>query len=610
MKTSPPEQKKTASASLLVGAYCRVSTDEQANVVEGSLDNQQHRMRSFIDIKNMQEAGWGKLVEIYIDDGYSAKDTNRPAYQRMMKDLVRGKINTVMVTELSRLSRSIPDFCDFHKVLDTHEGKFLSIKEQFDTSTPAGRMMLFNMINLAQFEREQTSERVAINCHSRSLRGLLSGGPVILGFDKLVGNTTTFTVNELEADQVRKLFSLFLEHGTLGRTIPVLESLGIKPKARSNKRNRLVKDGRWTVDSLSFVLQNKAYIGLKEVNKANKEKDQSRLKAWQRYTVVKASWPAIVNEETFKHVENVIRENKMRERARLDTSEARVFLASQICKCGQCGRPFVGQSAHGRNKVHRYYAHSAKRGDVIACARKRINADELEARIGEYLCEILLRAGYFDKIGGNVRKIITIKPEILRAEKNRLSLEIQKMVLAIKNTFRIQAELDPESEAIRTTAKELEELSRNKRTLEVELEKIKAKENQEADLDDAIDDLKTRLEAFRRGWKKSSAVAKKALLKDVLYGILVNPKGLSIQFRLKHGLNSDVTSIEVPMTEESSADVIELNKRRQQPPVGTDAASGFDNLGVSGSSILVNGRECRARTDDIHLVRVALYQLS
>lgn len=157
-----------------------VSTDEQANVVEGSLDNQQHRMRSFIDIKNMQEPGWSRLVEIYIDDGYSAKDTNRPAYQRMMKGLTRGKINTVMVTELSRLSRSIPDFCDFHKVLDDHDAKFLSIKEQFDTSTPAGRMMLFNMINLAQFEREQTSERVAINCHSRSLRGLLSGGPVVL----------------------------------------------------------------------------------------------------------------------------------------------------------------------------------------------------------------------------------------------------------------------------------------------------------------------------------------------------------------------------------------------------------------------------------------------
>ena len=65
--------------AFLVGCYERVSTDEQANVIEGSLDNQRHRMQSYAEIKNMQEAGWGRIVDHYIDDGYSAKDTNRPA---------------------------------------------------------------------------------------------------------------------------------------------------------------------------------------------------------------------------------------------------------------------------------------------------------------------------------------------------------------------------------------------------------------------------------------------------------------------------------------------------------------------------------------------------
>src|SRR5262249_41166742 len=107
-----------------LGVYTRVSTEEQAAVIEGSMDNQRHRMQFFVDMKNQQEKNWGVIVEYYIDDGYSAKDTNRPAYQRMLKNLKNGKINAIMVTELSRLSRSIPDFSDFLKILNGCDGGF------------------------------------------------------------------------------------------------------------------------------------------------------------------------------------------------------------------------------------------------------------------------------------------------------------------------------------------------------------------------------------------------------------------------------------------------------------------------------------------------------
>jgi len=577
VKKSQPNSNQTDSTTLLLGLYQRVSTDEQAQVVEGSMDNQRHRMQSFIDIKNMQESGWGRIIETYVDDGYSAKDTNRPDYQRMMKDLKSGRINAVMVTELSRLSRNIPDFCEFHKVLNNLGAKFLAIKENFDSSTPSGKMMLFNMINLAQFEREQISERVAINCHSRSLRGLLSGGPVILGYDRLESNKTTFMVNELEAEQVRKIFSAFLENGTIGRTIKALEVLGIKPKGRNSKKNRLINEGRWTVDSLSFVLQNKSYIGIKEVNKANKNKDTHKLKAWQRYSEVKASWPAIIDETTFNEVRNTIQENRDKERARLETSEERIFLAAQICKCGQCGKALVGQSAHGRNKVHRYYVHSAKKGDVIPCTIKRFRSEKIESKIIDYLSEILILAGYFEKVGDNIRNAISVKPEVIKAEKARLTLELQKVKVAIKNTFRIQAELDPQSEAIREITTELSELSHKKSLIEIELEKVKHKEFQGSDVENAIDDLKSRLEAFRRGWKKASPTMRKSLIKDVIYGIIVNPNsGLSIQFRLPGGLNSDATTTSIVTSEDLENNVIDLDNRRPlpQPPADAETADG------------------------------------
>lgn len=340
---------------LKVGAYLRVSTDEQASLVDGSLDNQRFRSNAFVEAKNVQERGWGKIVEFYVDDGYSAKDTRRPAFQRMMSDLRKGKINLILVTDLSRLSRNIRDFCEILEILQDHESSFLSIKEQFDTSTPAGKMMLYNLINLAQFEREQTAERVSLGCHARAMRGLLNGGPEILGYDKTPEKRNTYIVNEVEAEQVRTIFNTFLECGTINRTIAKLEELGIRPKIRKNRKNRLVDRGNWTHQSLGCLLQNFSYIGMLEVNRRYKGTKSHILKPCQQYQIVRASWPAIVPKPLFEAVQKVLEDNKKSERARLQSATQRVFLLSGILRCSECGKPLVGQSAHGNTHIHRYY---------------------------------------------------------------------------------------------------------------------------------------------------------------------------------------------------------------------------------------------------------------
>lgn len=571
-------------------------------------------MTSYTEIRNLQEPSWGHIVENFVDDGYSAKDTNRPAYTRLMKAINSGKINAIMVTELSRLSRNIPDFCDFHKMLESQGAKFFSIKEQFDSSTPPGKMMLYNMINLAQFEREQTSERVAINCHSRAQRGFLNGGPSILGYDKDPSKKATFIVNQNEAHQVRRIFELFMEHRTLSRTIDAISAEGIKPKLRKIAKNRMANEGRWTSDSLSFTIRNRAYIGIREVNKRNKDKDPHKLKPWQRYGTFPASWPAILDENTFNTVKKILDGNTLRERMRLNTSASRVFAASGICVCEECGRKLVGQSAHGRKQVHRYYVHSTKKGDVIECKVKRIKADQIENKISEYLSEILLRAGHFEKIEERIKELASHSPEKLKIDRDRIALELKKITLAIKNTFKIQSALNAESEAIRETARELEELSRTKRYLEAELETLKSKELAKEDVEDAVEDLKERLNSFRKGWSKASAVTKKSLLNDLIYFILVGPKGLKIQFRLKHTeLNKDLNKADPKSSHSNEDNVIDLKEktRAKTPapePSGLDSV--YNNLSIMGSQNVGNGREYRIRTCDIHLVRVALYQLS
>ncbi len=83
-----------------IGAYIRVSTEEQASAVEGSLDNQKYRLISFVDLKNTQVKNWGKIVEYYTDDGFSAKDTRRPAFQRMISDIKKVKIDLILICDV------------------------------------------------------------------------------------------------------------------------------------------------------------------------------------------------------------------------------------------------------------------------------------------------------------------------------------------------------------------------------------------------------------------------------------------------------------------------------------------------------------------------------
>ncbi len=331
---------------LRIGQYIRVSTEEQALRIEGSLDNQKHRLNGFVDLKNMQQSGWGTVIESYVDDGYSAKDTNRPALQRLLRAMKKGEINMVLVTDLSRLSRSIRDFCSLLDVFKETKTKFLSLKEQFDTTTAAGEMMLFNMINLAQFERRQISERVTLNFHSRALRGLRNGGAAALGFRVDPTNKSLLQANPDEADYIETIFNTYATEGSLYKAAAKLRELRIPCRAGLSAE-QTKSDTIWNSQILANLLRNHAYAGLREVNKGNKTKNQEELTPHEKYQVVKAAWPAIISETIFFLVQAILDENGRMERSRLERAERRHFTATGICSCSECGRPLVGSTGHG-----------------------------------------------------------------------------------------------------------------------------------------------------------------------------------------------------------------------------------------------------------------------
>ena len=196
--------------------YIRLSTEEQANNPEGSIKSQEQRLRQNIQFRNYEES-WGDVVDVFIDRAKSGKDKNRPQLQRMLRGITNGEINLVMVSELSRLSRNIKDFCEIWELMRENRCEFLSLREQFDTTTAAGEMVLMSLANIAQFERKQVSERVRYNFKARAVRGLFNGGSVPVGYRTNLERKGHLEVNDDEAKLVQNIFSTFLKEGTLAK---------------------------------------------------------------------------------------------------------------------------------------------------------------------------------------------------------------------------------------------------------------------------------------------------------------------------------------------------------------------------------------------------------
>ena len=182
--------------------YVRVSTLNQAEDGE-SLDEQVETLEKYCSFKNWQIHG------IYREEGVSGKDLKRPAFQRMLSEVEKGKINTVIVKKLDRLSRSIVDFEGLYNFFQDKAVDLVSTQENFDTSTALGRTVIRIVLVFAQLEREQTSERTRDIMAHRARQGLYNGGYPALGYDN-APDQQGLVVCEAEVPVVREVFNTYL----------------------------------------------------------------------------------------------------------------------------------------------------------------------------------------------------------------------------------------------------------------------------------------------------------------------------------------------------------------------------------------------------------------
>lgn len=194
--------------------------------------------------------------KVYQDKGYSGKNTNRPAFQRMMADVEKGLIRKIIVYRLDRFSRSIADFGRLWEVLKKHSVEFVSINETFDTSTPMGRAMLNIIMVFAQLERETTAERVRDNYYQRVKLGAWPGGPAPYGFSiGRLPNENGSPIPALIANEhsgtVEQIFQAYAQpEASLGSVARSLNADGIPAPKRAT----------WDNVTLSRILHNPAYV--------------------------------------------------------------------------------------------------------------------------------------------------------------------------------------------------------------------------------------------------------------------------------------------------------------------------------------------------------------
>lgn len=224
--------------------YARQSVDRADSIsVESQLEFCRYELR-------------GEACREYIDRGYSGKDTNRPGFGALLEDIRAGRIETVIVYKLDRISRSILDFSAMMELFQQYGVEFVSSTEKFDTSTPIGRAMLNLCVVFAQLERETIQKRVADAYHSRSKKGFYMGGRVPYGFrlaDVFIGGVKTAQYEPVpgEVEQIRQMYAIYARpESSLADILRHFEAAGIDH----------LRGAAWSTARLSELLRNPVYV--------------------------------------------------------------------------------------------------------------------------------------------------------------------------------------------------------------------------------------------------------------------------------------------------------------------------------------------------------------
>lgn len=322
---------KQKNKLIKIAIYIRVSTHHQID--KESLPFQQQELENYCKyILNTEN------YVIFIDAGYSAKNTDRPKFQEMMTRTRQGEFTHLLVWKIDRISRNLRDFTEMWDELADYGVQFISKMEQFDTSTAMGQAMLQIILVFAELERKLTAERVFSLMVDRASKGLWNGAPVAIGYEWDYKNEKV-VINEAEAQVVRLIFDMYEKTGSCNQVANYLAENNILTK----------RGGAWGSKGVWDVLRNPAYIGIYRWN--YRSAARGKKKPDDEVITIKDALPTIITEEQFERVQSNLDKN-YRGRA----SQGKTYIPlSGLIRCADCQKFYVGRKGGVKRKDHYQY---------------------------------------------------------------------------------------------------------------------------------------------------------------------------------------------------------------------------------------------------------------
>lgn len=340
--------------------YTRKSSEEGLEQDFNSLEAQREACEAYV--RSQEHEGWRLLPERFDDGGFSGGNMERPALKQLIELVDAARIDIIVVYKIDRLTRSLTDFARLAEVLDKRGVSFVSVTQQFNTTTSMGRLMLNVLLSFAQFEREITGERIRDKIAASKKKGMWMGGVPPMGYDI---DGRQLAVNETDAATIRQIFGLYLEVGNVPALLERLTQEDIRTAARYSAKGNHYGNRPFTRGHLYKLLSNPIYIG-RVPHKAVSHRGQH---------------PAIIDKPTWEAVQAKLTDNTQGPRNRRRRAAPQTHLLEGLLHT-QSGARFVVGGANKRARRYRYYVEDLTvRDDDAGLPAVRLPASEIEAAV-------------------------------------------------------------------------------------------------------------------------------------------------------------------------------------------------------------------------------------
>lgn len=388
--------------------YTRKSTEEGLDQDFNTLDAQREACEAYIASKKHE--GWEVLPDHYDDGGISGGHLERPALQRLMQAVDDKRVDQIVVYKIDRLTRSLSDFAKLVDRLDAAEASFVSVTQSFNTATSMGRLTLNVLLSFAQFEREVTAERIRDKIAASKRKGLWMGGTAPIGYRP---DGRTLKIEDNEAETIRVLYELYLEHGNVREAAERAKALGLRSRIRERAGGKTSGGTPFERGHIHHILTNPIYAGCIR----------------HKRKVFDGLHPAIIDPETWEEVQRLLVDGAARERGTSAKATSSPLIGKLFDETGDGLTPSHTRKA---GKRLRYYI---SRRLVTDRSRKhpeawRLPAEQIEVLLGDLVRRQLQRSDIASSIllDVNAAEILAITERLAKLDRRAQHLAMIKRV--------------------------------------------------------------------------------------------------------------------------------------------------------------------------------------